>query len=73
MKSDSQGDEMTAKELATIVQIMRTAQRNYFRTRSTDTLDDCKTYERQVDLAVAAILRTKDQTTFTFDAYEDQP
>lgn len=58
---------MTSKELAAIVQIMRTAQRNYFRTRNTDVLEDCKTYERQVDLAVAAILRTEEQATFNFE------
>ncbi len=43
---------MEYREFVTLVAAMRTAQREYFRTRSTAALDRSKSIEKQVDLAI---------------------
>ncbi len=47
---------MTLLELASLVADMRNAQREYFRTRSGDSLEHSKKLERQVDDAVRSVL-----------------
>jgi hypothetical protein len=48
-------------ELARLVAEMRAAQREYFRTRSTDALARSKSLERRVDEEVAGVLRPERQ------------
>lgn len=48
---------MTVEQLAELVQEMRNAQREYFRTRSGSALDRSKKLEKQVDEALGAVLR----------------
>ena len=47
---------MTVRELAELVKKMRDAQRSYFRSRDTGTLDLAKGLERMVDDAVAQVI-----------------
>jgi hypothetical protein len=47
---------VTATELANLVAEMRTAQKEYFRTRSSGALDKSKSLEKQVDAAVKECL-----------------
>lgn len=46
----------TIRDLAELVDGMRVRQRSYFRTRDPEMLKESKTYEHQVDGAIAAIL-----------------
>ena len=48
---------MTVEQLAELVQEMRNAQREYFRTRSGPALDRSKRLEKQVDEALGEVLR----------------
>lgn len=52
---------MSVISLADLVQRMRRAQVDYFRTRDPAYLRDSKSLEKQVDHAVAAILGTEQQ------------
>jgi hypothetical protein len=47
---------MNLQELATLVRDMRTEQKNYFRYRTPDHLQNSKKLEKLVDAAVAEIL-----------------
>ena len=47
---------MDVKQLAELVNKMRNAQREYFRTRSASSLEDSKRLEKQVDQAIAEVL-----------------
>jgi hypothetical protein len=47
---------MTIADLACLVRLMRSAQVDYFRTRSTDTLRLSKELEKRTDRAVSDIL-----------------
>lgn len=51
---------MTTGEFAEMVQKMRTAQKNYFRTKSREWLDQSRKWEVQVDMALE--LRSKRET-----------
>jgi hypothetical protein len=46
---------MTIESFADLVRQMRKAQSNYFRNRTTETLDDAKALERKVDDAIKVI------------------
>ena len=48
---------MSVEQLASLVQEMRNAQREYFRTRSGPALEKSKRLEKQVDDALGAVLR----------------
>jgi hypothetical protein len=47
---------MTAKELARLVYNMRRAQKQYFKTRGSDALEESKRLEKEVDSKVKEIL-----------------
>lgn len=47
---------MNASQLATLVKLMRDAQRTYFRARTSENLSSAKALESQVDTAVAHVL-----------------
>lgn len=47
---------MTLRQLAELVQEMRNAQRDYFRTRSGSALDNSKRLEKRVDEALGEVL-----------------
>ena len=51
----------TVEELARLVNEMRTAQKEYFRTRSGSALENSKRLERKVDEAVGEVLRPERQ------------
>jgi hypothetical protein len=56
------------KELAAMVQNMRDAQKEYFKTRSPESLNHCKTLERELDAKCKAILApAKIETPTLFD------
>lgn len=55
------------KDLARLVVQMRTAQRAYFRTRTTEDLQMSKTLEREVDEQCRWILAQVHQTSFIED------
>ncbi len=46
---------MTHAEFIELVEQMRTAQKNYFKTRSKDVLIESKALERQVDAAIVQL------------------
>lgn len=48
---------MSARDLAELVAEMRTAQKEYFRTRSSSALERSKDLERKVDAACTELLR----------------
>lgn len=50
---------MTLGELATLVALMRRAQKIYFRVRDAESLAEAKRLERQVDAACRRILEDK--------------
>lgn len=50
------GEILTAKELARLVYNMRRSQQDYFKTRSSDSLDESKRLEAEVDKQVKEIL-----------------
>jgi hypothetical protein len=52
---------MTLEDLAREVEMMRSLQRKYFKTRDTTTLRECKDRERRVDAAVEEILHPNQQ------------
>ncbi len=52
---------MTIEELAREVKAMRQKQQEYFRTRDTTTLKECKDRERRVDAAVKEVLQPDQQ------------
>ena len=54
---------MTTEDLARLVNEMRTAQREFFRTRSDSALNDAKAAEAKVDKAVNDVL-SKQQKLF---------
>jgi hypothetical protein len=60
---------MTLKELALLVQQMRSAQRTYFKDRTTQALEASKRVERELDAAVKEILDPK--PLGLFDRLED--
>jgi len=47
---------MNAKELAALVNEMRNAQKEFFRTRSSSAMDRAKSLEKKVDLACKELL-----------------
>ena len=46
------GGRMTPQQFAELVEEMRHAQKEYFRTRTKSNLDTCKRIEKRVDLAL---------------------
>lgn len=55
VKVTTVGDYL-ARDLAQLVELMRDAQKEYFKTRSQNALQNAKNWERQVDRAVEKML-----------------
>lgn len=55
---------MSDYEFRELVAKMRSAQRDYFRTRSRDALDQSKQLERAVDAAISGALKDNQTTLF---------
>lgn len=56
---------MTVEKLAKLVQEMRAAQKQYFRLRSTDALEQSKRLERIVDISVKDVLENQQMQLFS--------
>ncbi len=59
-----QGAIVELKELAELVEKMRTTQRAYFRARKPEVLEESKRLEREVDEAIKKILHDEQPTLF---------
>lgn len=55
---------MTIEEFARLVDRLRHAQKEFFRTRSDSALEDAKALERRVDEAIENILNSQQKTLF---------
>ena len=59
---------MNSKDFFNKVALMRRLQKEYFKTRSTPVLSECKAIEREIDAEIKrvnAIIQTKEQNLFT--------
>jgi hypothetical protein len=65
-------DEMTTVELARRVQAMRHAQKLYFRTRTSEALDESRRLERELDKLADEIISDKPAMLPLFDAEEGE-
>lgn len=50
---------MTAEQFFYAVKEMRTAQKNYFKTRSSEWLKESKHYEREIDFEIERVINIK--------------